>query len=294
MVSKYDAYWLSKIEEIKQAVRKAIQEGRVILDIASIKSFGRRKPESWYGFTVICGNRIVKSSDMAHVKSLQRMLAENNVLLPYEGCFKFTITRNLELIIQPVNVREDMRPRSEVNVIRLRSQPEGDFSRRPLGPRCICDYLFTDFLWRDLESIHPSTLPNRPGVYVIRVRRAGDAPVEAYKGFLKLFENLKWVEFKSYLENRLARVLNVHEACPVICIGATTGSRNPSIRSRYRDLAGRRHTALYPVLALLLAGWKLDYGFKTTSSREEAMELERRLKEEYIKVHGRLPALVKE
>ena len=166
MVSKYDAYWLSKIEEIKQAVRRAVQEGRAILDISGIKSFGRRKPESWYGSTVICGNRIMKSSVMAHVKSLQRILAENNVLSPYEDCFKFTVTRNLKLIVQPVNVREAMRPRSEVNVIRLRSQLEEDFSRRPLGPKCICDYLFTDFLWRDLESIYPSTLPNKPGVYL--------------------------------------------------------------------------------------------------------------------------------
>jgi len=101
-----------------------------------------------------------------------------------------------------------------------------------------------------------------------------------------------WIEARMLVY--IGSILKHHReyCCKVAKLVCLTG--DTSIRSKYRDLAGRRHTALYPVLALLLAGWKLDYGFKTTSSREEAMELERRLKEEYIKVHGRLPALVKE
>ena len=105
-----------------------------------------------------------------------------------------------------------------------------------------------------------------------------------------------WHEFLRYVNSRLNRLRRIGD-CPVIYIGSTSGLRSEgsatsSIRSRYVDLAGRRHTAFFPILALLLAGWRLDYGFLTVNTHTEAKKLEKRLKEVYRRIHGRLPALV--
>lgn len=90
----------------------------------------------------------------------------------------------------------------------------------------------------------------------------------------------------NYVYPRLERLYRI-KSCPVIYIGSTD-----NIQSRYRDLAGRRHTVFFSILALLLGGWRLDYGFKTTSSKEEAQSLEEELKAKYKEIHGALPPLV--
>jgi hypothetical protein len=52
----------------------------------------------------------------------------------------------------------------------------------------------------------------------------------------------------------------------------------------------RRHTAQYPVFALLSFGWEMDFGWKVT---DRPKETEAFLKAEYRKRQkGRLPALV--
>mgnify|MGYP000082392666 CR=1 FL=1 len=54
----------------------------------------------------------------------------------------------------------------------------------------------------------------------------------------------------------------------------------------------RRHTALYPILALLTANWKLQLGYKQTT-KTEAKQTEEKLKQKYQQKHKILPALVK-
>ena len=169
------------------------------------------------------------------------------------------------------------------------------FRDKPLGPKCMCDYLFNGFRWGELVGIRARDLPNEPGVYVIRVIERG-LNVESTISYLNdVLGRTKWYEFLRYVNSRLNRLRRIGD-CPVIYIGSTSGLRGvgakSSIRSRYVDLAGRRHTAFFPILALLLAGWRLDYGFKTTNSHSEAKELEERLKKEYREIHGALPALV--
>jgi len=162
-----------------------------------------------------------------------------------------------------------------------------NFYSQPQGPQCICDNLFKAFRWYDLENIRSSKLPSKPGVYVIRVRERGNEPIKVYNGFVKLLDKLQWKEFKRYVISRLERLRRIGK-CPIIYIGAAPSS----IKSRYRDLSGVRHTVHYPILALLMGGWKLEYGFKIVNTKGEAKNLERKLKEEYKRVHNKLPALV--
>ncbi len=170
------------------------------------------------------------------------------------------------------------------------------FRSKPLGPRCECDYLFRGFVWGELVSIRAKDLPNEPGVYVIRVIERGLRVEDTIRRLKSVLGKTKWYELLKYVDLRLNRLWRIG-GCPVIYIGSTSGLRSEgsatsSVRSRYVDLAGRRHTAFFSILALLLAGWRLDYGFLTVNTHTEARNLERKLKEEYRRVHGGLPALV--
>jgi len=165
----------------------------------------------------------------------------------------------------------------------------------PPGSKCKCDPLFEGFEWYELTSIRAKDLPSRPGVYIIRVVERGCSVREAIKYFNEILGRTEWKEFLKYVDSRLERLRRI-SACPVIYIGSTTGlkgGKSSSIRTRYKDLAGRRHTVFFPILALLLAKWKLCFGFITVENHKKAKEIERKLKEEYRKVHDKLPALVK-
>lgn len=58
---------------------------------------------------------------------------------------------------------------------------------------------------------------------------------------------------------------------------------------RYRDPCGRRHTAFFPLVALLPVHWELDFGWHEA---QDHMKAENRLKELYNQIHGTRPALV--
>jgi len=65
------------------------------------------------------------------------------------------------------------------------------------------------------------------------------------------------------------RINNI-TGCLVISIGSA--GTNPESRhmlaGRYRDLASR-HTAQYPLFALLYSGWELEYGWKVSDEPKE-------------------------
>jgi len=75
----------------------------------------------------------------------------------------------------------------------------------------------------------------------------------------------------------------------VVYVGATPRG---TLRRRYEMLARAMHTAFFPILALLLAGWRLEYGYVATESGEEAEELEKSILCRYERIHGGPPALV--
>jgi len=93
-----------------------------------------------------------------------------------------------------------------------------------------------------------------------------------------------------HILSRIKRIENVSQ-CPVIYIGSA-GTRQDSkntLRGRYKEFS-QRHTAMYPVWALLYFGWELDFGWEEGDSPRDA---EDDLKQKYAILHsGKLPALV--
>ncbi|RLE67503.1 MAG: hypothetical protein DRJ43_07325 [Thermoprotei archaeon] len=263
--SKYDNFWLSIIAEVEDALKEAYETGSgVRVDIAGIERIGRRRPESWRDSALVSSAGLLSGARTAHLKALVKELLKRGALSSYNARFTLKVTKDLVLIVRAL--------------------------RGPQGPPCACDEVFREFWWSELTRIDPRRLPREPGVYAIRVLERGRDPLYVYDEAMKWLNKTRWSALISYAGRRLRRLRRIGE-CPVIYIGATTGRRG-HIRSRYRDLAGVRHTALFPILALLLAGWRLEYGYTITKSSKEAKELEKRIKDQYRSVHGRPPALV--
>lgn len=160
----------------------------------------------------------------------------------------------------------------------------------PLGKACSCDMVFRGFKWCDLRALKSTDLPGMPGVYVLRIAETGWDLKQSAHMLLELVSDAGWLELETYIRSRLDR-LNRIGACPVIYIDST-GAEKGGLRSRLRDLAGKRHTAFYPIFVLLYSKWKIDYGFKDCKSNKEARQLEEYLKQKYRAIHGRPPALV--
>ncbi|MHA1594593.1 MAG: DUF7664 domain-containing protein [Candidatus Baldrarchaeia archaeon] len=291
--SKYDKYWIQKVDELIKAVNIANTNGISIINISDIVTYGERKPESWCGKIILCKDTIIRDSALTHLKSLGRILLTYRVLKNYNSYFSFKISRDLKLEIKRMSIDVMTNHRSssaagkehkEHPVINRKTK----FRETPLGVNCKCDTLFCGFLWHELSTLKAHDLPKEPGVYVIRIIKKGEETEKAKHKLEDVISKTNWKELISYVNSRLNRITRI-ENCPVIYIGSTS-----DIRTRYRDLAGIRHTAFFPILALLLCGWELDYGFKTVPSKKDAKHLEDELKRKYEDLHGMLPALVEE
>ena len=159
--SKYDEYWLSKMDVLREAVGRAYVDGVVVVDVGDIARYGRRKPESWYGSVVVCGDgvrgeRVV----MAHLRSLARILVEERVLAGYGVCFRFKMTRDRRLVVEKMLGSGSVSGDRSVGGGLVGSS---GFRRSPLGASCVCDGLFEDMLWRELVMVKSSSLPGEPG-----------------------------------------------------------------------------------------------------------------------------------
>lgn len=133
------------------------------------------------------------------------------------------------------------------------------------------------------------SLPEASGVYVLRLANMGKLNVDEAIEFLRdLCGRARWHEVKAFVSSRVERLERLRGSrCPVLYIGSTG-----NLRGRCRDLAGKRHTVFLALLALLATGAEIDYGYKTTSLRSEAISLEHELKERYRRLHGANPPLV--
>ena len=154
---------------------------------------------------------------------------------------------------------------------------------------CICDPLFTYFRWCDLNSLSLNEIKSETGVYAIRYDSKGidiDLTIQKTKNF---FNQAQWGSLNDYVYNRLDRLKSIVD-CPILYIGSAPSIDAGGLKSRYRDLCGRRHTIFYPVLALLTAGWNLQWGFNKTD-RPKMMEKE--LVDSYREIHGVYPALLR-
>jgi len=109
--SKYDDFWLSICGLLKNAIYRAYVDGKAVIDVSSIRVFGRRKPESWRGSVVIYKDRVVSRSNMAHIISLARVLVDRELLLDYDAIFRFSINKELKLRIVREQSFDDLESR---------------------------------------------------------------------------------------------------------------------------------------------------------------------------------------
>jgi len=96
MASKYDFFWSRKIKDISVLLDKAYygHQGHS-LDVSGIKNLGKRG--NWYGVVDVCRNNVSKG-EMAHAKSLGRVIVESNILKAYDGCcFTLMISTDCKL-----------------------------------------------------------------------------------------------------------------------------------------------------------------------------------------------------
>jgi len=154
---------------------------------------------------------------------------------------------------------------------------------------CGCESLFRDF---DFSNITTATPPKRKGVYVIQVKnRTQESPESIAAKAKQLISPIKWKLVEDYVMNRIKRLEKI-SSCPTIYIGSA-GTRRTSKNTRkhrYDELTNR-HTIMYPVWALLYAGWKLDYGWKCSGDPSaEEKEYKRKYRDSH---HGKDPALVR-
>ena len=151
-----------------------------------------------------------------------------------------------------------------------------------------CSGLFDAFEFTRFQDAEP---PKRKGVYVIRVHQRGTPAEEVREKAVGLAGSIGWDVAGRFLHSRLDRLSKVGD-CPTIYIGSagTYAGSNNTLHGRYLELA-TRHTAKYPVWALLSSGWELQYGWMIVD--ENPGDVEAALKERYQETHGgNLPALV--
>jgi len=149
-----------------------------------------------------------------------------------------------------------------------------------------CASLFAYFTFAPIQHAQP---PKSKGVYVIRVVFRGQPVVDVRSAAENAVISLHWPMVEKKVCSRLSRMNRIAH-CPIIYIGsAGTGDTSKhTLHGRYKDLSGR-HTAMFPVWALLYHHWKLDYGWLEASATRE---MEAELKKGYLALHGSLPALV--
>ena len=140
-----------------------------------------------------------------------------------------------------------------------------------------------------MTDLNCNSLPEAPGIYVLRLVNMDKLNIDEAIEFLRnLCDKARWREITVFASSRIKRLGRLKSSkCPVLYIGSTS-----NLRSRCRDLAGKRHTVFLALLALLVAGAEIDYGYKIMTSRREASDLEQELKEKYRRLHSTYPPLV--
>jgi hypothetical protein len=150
----------------------------------------------------------------------------------------------------------------------------------PMTCKC-CGNLVDAFKFEDLTIAAP---PLGGGVYVLRVAGRGKPIQEITASSLLQQMPQVWDKY-AWCCNQVRLVERIDQ-CSLLYIGKAS-----SLARRLGELAWA-HPALWPVAALLMFGWKLEYGWL-----EDAAPLakEKELKKVYRNRHdGRLPALVRQ
>lgn len=158
-----------------------------------------------------------------------------------------------------------------------------------------CSNLFSKFEFQDLRAELPNNEKNKKGVYVIRVKRR-DKPVKEIVEQIKQFvRKINWKSAEDFILSRIKRLEMINQ-CPIIYIGSAgeraKGKPSKVTLNKRRKQLSKRHTASYPIFALIYLGWELEFLWKEEVSPRDTEE---QLKREYKEAHnGKLPALVEQ
>ncbi|AGK61357.1 Uncharacterized protein conserved in archaea [Archaeoglobus sulfaticallidus PM70-1] len=102
MASKYDDYWIKRLDVISDLIQEARERGASrSIDVSDILKYGDRK--SWYGDVVVSEKGIGKG-EMAHARSLGKIVFANKLI--DAGKFRFVITSNLKLRVERLETVE--------------------------------------------------------------------------------------------------------------------------------------------------------------------------------------------
>lgn len=100
--SKYDAFWKTRMEDIKYLLTEANEKGKSLgLDVSDIQNWGER--ESWYGVVTVSKKRGIEKEKtvFVHIRSLARVIIHNHLLDPFKGrTFRIRISGDLQLVIE--------------------------------------------------------------------------------------------------------------------------------------------------------------------------------------------------
>jgi len=190
MPGKYDAYWRSKLNEIRSLLDKAYRHGTSgTLDVSDIQPYGDRK--DWHGVVEVSKDGFQRG-EMAHARSLGRVILDEGLLEGYgEAGFRLVITRGLKLKAQRLNMREKAAV-TQVPPINVEANLVGEFQR------------IRDNHERALQKAAARAVL---GSSVIRVFASGTKkhllPVLAAVPVDKLVELNDASEFKSWFEGQL-------------------------------------------------------------------------------------------
>jgi hypothetical protein len=95
MTSKYDLFWLMRLDEIRTLITRAASGEPALLDVSDIRPLGNR--DSWYGKAQVRGGQVLYGQ-MAHASALANLVAEEGLCDPYpDMTFTLTIDRRMRL-----------------------------------------------------------------------------------------------------------------------------------------------------------------------------------------------------
>ena len=284
--SRYDRFWTSIFNDIHNALSKVRDRGFAILNVKRLKQLSRATT-NWLDKMIICGDKVFLKPRYSPLKSLLRIILEKMGSSTHTDCLLFKITSDLDLVIKRINYYDALVYVSrKESIFTTTLMKYARFRTFPLGTKCICDEIFKEYEWGELAYLSSMDLPNKPGVYVIRVIEHGKDPRDVSYRLIEELAKTKWEELVKYAYLRIKKLENINN-CPVIFI-----DHSVSLRNKYRELAHLKHPLSIVFLGMIIHRWRLDYGFAVTSKDKLVEKYEETLKK-YIEIHRDMPALNK-
>ena len=111
MASKYDLYWQKKVDVLRKLLMEAYQmEESAPVDVSDIQAHGERR--SWHGVVEVSEEGL-KKGEMAHAKSLGRIVLKNRLLDSYNASgFQLAVSSDIKLSARCLDKKNEQSPGS--------------------------------------------------------------------------------------------------------------------------------------------------------------------------------------